>query len=1570
MKKISSLFIRGFFLASILLAFVTLFATQANAVDQLSVAPNTLNTDNLMGATNVQWKFTATTTNPIGRWNIVQFILPQNIQGQPFSVVGNNPIVAATSSIDFYTSTSTLASGLLMAQNSNGIVIYGFATTTIPAGTTFSVTIGGISNPSGQLSSLSSLSWNVRAGTSTDTTHPEGLLSATSFSAAAVRAVTRAGGALVSDINSSITDSSNALGAAATITMSLKTTTQIPIGGKIMMNIPSDFSLQNATTTAADIAGISNNTAANVANGSLATTTSIGVNRAIFTVATAPVNAGDILTVSVTGLTNPSTAGVERPFSIFTTKSNNGLLDGSYFGFESSDFSNNGAPPQDTLYIGGKNNLVVQIFKLVGSATTTLSASDIAQVSVNSGCPDKQYFMGQRWLNSNGVANYSNILDCNYMLGVSPFNPANQSFFSSFLPPGMKTVNLLASGGVGQTATTTLVFAVPDATTTLGLHLPGAVPGAQAFVNAYSSDNQSFSKVYTDTTYVTPGFDANGNGYAIIPIKSGKSWSYNVIGGSLGSGANFANNSGGKYWPPTVSPILLTAATTTNISLGTSTYVLADQNLDVSLSGSGGGGGINNACVGVAQSGGGIFSSPQDMICQPNYSSQGNGILDHYRFKVPAGAVTVVINRGGFGAPLQYPVAIASSTLPATTTKSYTLSSPTSFISVSVVDGNGNKINGAPIFAQSSTGSFANGMTNSAGTTTLYVAPGNYTIQGFAPAFGPLTQQTAVVTISSNPSLVFTVNTGSLRTISGRVTQGGGAVSGLNIGANGTGSTSGGNGTQTDANGNYTLYVPSGTYSVQGWSQDTGGLIPQTANVTSGNVSGLNWALGASGTLRIEVQNSSNISQLFAGAFDPTTGKGNGTGSWTASSTGKVASITLPAGTYNVRVGSPALGSIGSSNGTVITAGATTNLLFNAASSVSLVTLSGSVTSSSVGVSGVNVWASKLNGPGFFSTQTDSNGNYSIQVPDATSYTVGARSLAYITNEGDVIVAVSGNTTKNFTLAAAGSTITGTIKDVNGNGIANAFVRALETGVASSTQTGALADASGNYSLSVNSASTWNLVAQGPCYLPSSPVAASAGNSGKNITLSVDSTCTVPTPQVQAVTDTSGGQVSNSNMTLNIPANALGTSQSSVSVSVQNAANVVSSANATPLKGSVKTITATNSSGQAITSLNNNASLVISYDPTQLPNNFDQSKLQLGYFDTNTNQWEPVAATVDTTNHTLTAQISHFTDYGPILPGVPDAPTNLGATTASASEIDLSWTASPTATTYSIYRSLSNSGFSTPVATGVTGTSYNDSNLSAGTQYYYEVSGVNSNGEGQNSSSASAATNSTTSAGGSTSSASSGGSGGGGAPQTAYVVPTVAATPTVAPVTIARLLLPAVTQNAFSFSRPLNIGVSGPDVSALQNFLIGKGYLVIPVGTAKGYFGALTKAALKKYQKSVNINATGVLGPLTTAAVQADMKTTQAAAVGGASPATLPSVVPTGPVSFTRTLQFGNDGDDVTALQAFLASKGYLTVPTGMALGHFGPLTKKAVTVFQQEFGIDPTGIVGPATAKAIQGLK
>ena len=72
---------------------------------------------------------------------------------------------------------------------------------------------------------------------------------------------------------------------------------------------------------------------------------------------------------------------------------------------------------------------------------------------------------------------------------------------------------------------------------------------------------------------------------------------------------------------------------------------------------------------------------------------------------------------------------------------------------------------------------------------------------------------------------------------------------------------------------------------------------------------------------------------------------------------------------------------------------------------------------------------------------------------------------------------------------------------------------------------------------------------------------------------------------------------------------------------------------------------------------------------------------------------------------------------------------------------------------------------------------------------------------------------------------------------------------------------------SYTYTRTLTTGSSGDDVSSLQTFLEDRGFLIIPQGVAKGYFGSLTKQAVMKYQESVGIETVGIVGPKTRAAL-------------------------------------------------------------------------------------------------------
>ncbi len=154
---------------------------------------------------------------------------------------------------------------------------------------------------------------------------------------------------------------------------------------------------------------------------------------------------------------------------------------------------------------------------------------------------------------------------------------------------------------------------------------------------------------------------------------------------------------------------------------------------------------------------------------------------------------------------------------------------------------------------------------------------------------------------------------------------------------------------------------------------------------------------------------------------------------------------------------------------------------------------------------------------------------------------------------------------------------------------------------------------------------------------------------------------------------------------------------------------------------------------------------------------------------------------------------------------------------------------------------------------------------------------------------------------------------------------------------------------ALAYSRTLSVGSTGADVSALQVFLRSVGFF--PSTTPPtGYYGAITQAAVAKYQASLGLPTVGVVGPLTLAALNN---------TGTPNPTAS---------SIERSLSIGVSGPDVSALQQFLQTQGFYTYPT--ITGYFGPITQAAVKAFQLAHGIDPIGIVGPQTHAAITAVE
>lgn len=69
----------------------------------------------------------------------------------------------------------------------------------------------------------------------------------------------------------------------------------------------------------------------------------------------------------------------------------------------------------------------------------------------------------------------------------------------------------------------------------------------------------------------------------------------------------------------------------------------------------------------------------------------------------------------------------------------------------------------------------------------------------------------------------------------------------------------------------------------------------------------------------------------------------------------------------------------------------------------------------------------------------------------------------------------------------------------------------------------------------------------------------------------------------------------------------------------------------------------------------------------------------------------------------------------------------------------------------------------------------------------------------------------------------------------------------------------------------------------------------------------------------------------------------------------------------SRHLDVGSTGQDVTYIQSMLKKLGYFNTDT---TGYYGPITVSAVEQFQQDFGVEITGGVGPKTAEMLNNAE
>lgn len=172
-----------------------------------------------------------------------------------------------------------------------------------------------------------------------------------------------------------------------------------------------------------------------------------------------------------------------------------------------------------------------------------------------------------------------------------------------------------------------------------------------------------------------------------------------------------------------------------------------------------------------------------------------------------------------------------------------------------------------------------------------------------------------------------------------------------------------------------------------------------------------------------------------------------------------------------------------------------------------------------------------------------------------------------------------------------------------------------------------------------------------------------------------------------------------------------------------------------------------------------------------------------------------------------------------------------------------------------------------------------------------------------------------------------------------------------------------ISEAAVPFVNELTEGTSGIPVTTLQYYLAVLAYFngaLAPVARS-GYFGPETVQAVERFQRFYGLTPNGIVDTATWNAIQNAYRDTVAALPTGYSGSNAKLY----PGYF---LTKGQRGENVRDLQTYLSFLGKIIpeLPPLPITAYFGDQTEAAVKTFQQLYGLEVSGAVGPVTWSTI----
>jgi hypothetical protein len=840
----------------------------------------------------------------------------------------------------------------------------------------------------------------------------------------------------------------------------------------------------------------------------------------------------------------------------------------------------------------------------------------------------------------------------------------------------------------------------------------------------------------------------------------------------------------------------------------------------------------------VKDNSGSGLSSVHVYAYDPSGTGQGGGTETttdgSYTLKVGTGTYTIGAFKPGLPSVPEQTVEIASGGAitqngSIVTSLNFTMQKSGSSISGSVSDGT-NAIQYAGVNAWTSDGKYAWSNTDAQGSYTLFVEPGTWNIDVFAPGYGKIDPASGVdvtdVVVATDAEVTgknFSLSGGTFYTISGQVKDGSNNgvanifvnVDEVNYAGSIAGNMTGmGNSVKTDSSGNFSISVKANTsgtsasstrYVLSAWNSEYSDIKPDSTtpvDVSSASSTGNDFTVDTKRTMTISIINGDDmevtgvdINEVFVDIYSLSENIGNHKRlkniNLTAGDNTSAGTISLlDAGGYKATMHIPGIGEFsgtkGGSASFSVSADATIQFDLALDSGTSTITLDGTVSDALAAVVG-DAWVSATNTSTYetFGESSAADGTYSFKVPAGT-YTLRVDKPSY---KSPTEISVSAtDSARALTITKVDSSISGTVYASDGTtAVDGAYVWAEE--VDGGGWAGVETSADGTYSLPVPSGTDWKIYSQDDQgNVGSITQSTAADSSSKTVTLATTlagAAYIADQPKVASITPSDGGVIDDSDNTgvkIIIPPSALGTGENPGTITIKETASLPSSTQVAPFGGIGKEIVAVDSNGNAITTLNSDITVELTYTKTEVEafaaadadaasNGLEElDELQNSYRDGTTNTWNSLnnSTTVkvknDSTDATWTAidfdtfvanvagegdnsgngggvgkdyyddykiinsiTTDHFTIFGTTTPTdavAPATPTGL-ATTASDGSVSLDWSDNSEGDLleYQVFRGTA-SGLTCNDASqintsAVTPSAYTDSSPTASTSYSY-----------------------------------------------------------------------------------------------------------------------------------------------------------------------------------------------------------------------------------------------------------